>query len=49
MIYLEVEICGVDSLPKEISEVYRSLNEVDPIAAEKCLYSIDVPLGTDDT
>jgi len=48
MILLEVQICGIDSLPKEMSEVYRLLNEIDPTAAEQSLYSVDVPLGRED-
>ncbi len=45
MIYYVQEICGVDSLPKEISEVYRALHELDPAAAQESLYSVEVPLS----
>lgn len=45
MIYYEQEICDLDSKPKEMSELYRLLNELDPVAAQKCLYTIEVPLG----
>jgi hypothetical protein len=45
MIYYEQEICGVDSLPKEISEVYRLLSELDPVAAQESLYSVEVALS----
>lgn len=47
--YLEVEICAIDDKPKEQSEFYKILYEVDPKAAIETLYSVDIPLGKDDT
>ena len=46
--YLEVEYCAIDDKPKETSDFFWMLNELDPEAAERTLYTVDVPLGKED-
>jgi len=48
MLSLEVEYCANDGKLKELSKLYHDLHELDPEAAERTLYTVDVPLGKED-
>ena len=47
MIYYEQDVCDLDNLPVDTSELYRILHELDPQAAKDSLYTIEIPLGKD--
>ena len=47
MIYLEVDVCSIDKLPKEQSEFYELMNKFHPDIAPIFLYQVLVP--SDDT